>query len=125
MTARIDLARETGRHYPGEVVTGSVEWSFPAVPRDAAMVLRWRAEGKGDPDGGVVSTERFADLQALDRRTFRLALPRMPYSFSGTVLSIVWVVELVVRFRLRPQKIEVSRLVTMSPTGDPIDPYRR
>lgn len=125
MTARIDLGREDGRHYPGEAVSGTVHWSFPAVPLNAAVRLLWRTEGKSWPeDHGVAITQLFADVQAADWRAFQFSLPVTPYSFSGKVLSIVWHVEFVARLRWRPQKIEASRIITMSPTGDPIDPYR-
>jgi hypothetical protein len=73
-----------------------------------------------------VSTAQFDGLRAVDRRAFQLSLPAMPYSFSGAVLSIVWHVEFVARLRrFRPDKVEAFRIITMSPTGDPIDPYRR
>ena len=126
MTARIDLANDTAAYRPGEVVTGTAEWSYSAAPLTAFVRLSWRAEGRGSPDGRFVSTARFDGFRAADRRAFRLVLPTMPYSFSGSVLSIVWRVELVVRHRrLGREKVETSRIVTMSPTGDPIDPYRR
>jgi hypothetical protein len=126
MIAEIDLDGGTVRYRPGESVSGAVKWSFPAVPNGAALCLRWRAEGKGTPDAGSPIAVQFEDALATDRRAFRLVLPIMPYSFSGKMLSIVWRVELVVRHRrFRPEKIEVFRVITMSPTGDPIDPYRR
>ena len=126
MIAEIDLDREDARYRPGETVSGAVEWSFPAVPHGASLCLRWRAEGKGTPDAGVAIAVQFEEVRAADGRTFRLVLPIMPYSFSGNFLSIVWRVELVVRHRrFGREKIEVFRVITMSPTGDPIDPYRR
>lgn len=127
MTASIDLGREDGRHFPSEAVGGTVQWSLPAVPLSAAVRVRWRTEGKSWPeDSGVAGIERFEALQAVDRRSFQFTLPPTPYSYSGKVLSIVWRVELVVRSRrLRGEKIEAFRIITMSPTGDAIDPYRR
>ena len=126
MTARVDLGREDGRHYPGDVVSGTVEWSLREAPLNAAVRVRWRTEGKSWPeDSGVVGIERFAALRAVDRRPFKLTLPPMPYSYSGKVLSIVWRVEFFQRSRWRGEKIEAFRVITMSPTGDAIDPYRR
>ena len=125
MIAEIELDSDTARYRPGEAVSGAVEWSFPKAPLTVAVNLRWRAEGKGTPDAGSPITVRFEDIRAADRRAFRLMLPTMPYSFWGRVLSIVWRVELVARDRrLGPEAIEAFRVITMSPTGDPIDPYR-
>jgi hypothetical protein len=126
VTARIDLEREDGRHYPGDVVTGAVEWSLGAVPLKMLVRMGWRTEGKNWPaDTGTVGEERFDAPRAVDRRGFRFTLPLMPYSYSGTVVSIVWRVELVARSsRLRGEKVEAFRIITMSPTGDAIDPRR-
>lgn len=125
MTASIKLDDESGRHHPGETVTGTVEWSLGQVPVVATLKLLWRTEGKSWPaDTAVAGEMHFDDPRAADRRAFRLILPVMPYSYSGSILSIVWHVEFVMRFRWRPQKTVASRVVTMSPTGDPIDPYR-
>jgi hypothetical protein len=123
----IQVGREDGRHYPCDVVTGTADWSFPTTPLGVAVRLRWRTEGKSWPeDSGVAGIERFDDLLAVDRRAFQFTLPVMPYSFSGKMLSIVWRVELVVRHRrFRGEKVEVVWNITMSPTGDAIDPYRK
>jgi hypothetical protein len=126
VTARIQLDRADARHYPGEVVSGTVEWVFPHEPLSASVVLRWRTEGKGSPEQHVESVESFGAPHSTDRRSFRLTLPTMPYSFSGSMLSIQWSVDLVARMpRKRRDTVEAFRIVTMSPTGDPIDPYRR
>ncbi len=125
MITKIELDRDDARYRPGETVVGAVEWSFPEGPNGAALCLRWRAEGKGTPDAGAPIAVQFEDPRATDRRAFRVTLPIMPYSFSGKVLSIVWRVELMVRHqRYGREAIEVFRVITMSPTGDPIDPYR-
>jgi hypothetical protein len=125
MITEIELDRDDARYRPEEMVTGAVAWSFPVVPSGIALCLRWRAEGKGTPDEGSAIAIQFRDAPVADRRAFQLRLPVMPYSFSGKVLSIVWRVELVVRHqRWDREKIEVFRVITMSPTGDPIDPYR-
>ncbi len=126
MIARIDLDRDRTRYRPGETVSGAVEWSLPAVPGGVALCLRWRVEGKGAPDAGSPIAVQFKDPLAMDHRAFRLVLPAMPYSFWGKMLSIHWRIELVVRHgRFGVETLEVFRVITMSPTGDPIDPYRR
>ena len=124
MTARVDLERETRRYYPGEVVTGAVDWSVGSPPLTMAVRLRWRTEGMSWPaDTRVLGEERFDDPQAVGRSDFRFTLPIMPYSYAGKVLSIVWRVELVLRSRrFGGEKVEAFRAITMSPTGDAIDP---
>lgn len=126
MTAKIQLDRADARHYPGDVVSGTVEWAFPEPPFSASVVLRRRTEGKGSFETHVASAEDFDAIRAVGRRDFRLTLPNMPCSFSGSILSIVWRVEFVVRTsNWRGEKVEVFRVVTMSPTGEAIDPYRK
>jgi hypothetical protein len=125
MTAQVELDRDLPLYRPGEIVSGAVEWSFEDTPLRAVVCLRWRAEGKGTPDAGAPITQPFTDLHAVDRRPFRLALPAMPYSFSGKVLAIEWRVEFLVRSRRAHDTVEAFRIVAMSPTGEPIDPYRR
>jgi hypothetical protein len=126
MTAGINLVNDATAYRPGDLVAGTVGWAFSAVPQNAVVRLLWRAEGKGSPDGRVVTTMQFEGFRAVDRREFRLSLPAMPYSFSGAVLGIVWQVEFVARLhRFRPEQVQAFRRITMSPTGDAIDPYRR
>jgi hypothetical protein len=126
MIADIELDRFPARYRPSEIVSGSVQWSFPEDPISVSICLRWRAEGKGTPDSGLAITERYGNAGASGRHEFRLALPVMPYSFSGKALSISWRVELVARRgRLAREAVEAFRIVTMSPTGDAIDPYER
>ena len=79
----------------------------------------------GTPDSGVAVAHQYGSA-ASGRHEFRLPLPNMPYSFSGKVLSISWRVELVARRgRLGREAVEAFRIITMSPTGDAIDPYRQ
>jgi hypothetical protein len=126
LTARIELHRDNTRHRPGEAVSGVAEWALSEVPLSAAVRLNWHTEGRGTPEVGPGVSEQFGDIRADDRRPFRLTLDTMPYSFSGSVLSIVWRVELVMRWRGKKREtVETFRIVTMSPTGETIDPYRK
>jgi hypothetical protein len=61
----------------------------------------------------VVDTADFAAPHAHDTREFSFALPPGPYSFSGTLVSVVWALELV----LEPGP-EVERLdFVLGPSG--------
>ena len=51
-----------------------------------------------------------------DRRDFTLPLPREPYSFSGTLISLTWAIELIVEPGGRVDRCEF----VMSGTGHEI-----
>ena len=90
---------------PGDVVEGLAGWERAAPPRSAQVRLFWHTRGAGDPDVGVVDK---ADLDVADpvsAQPFRLRLPDRPYSYTGTLITICWAVELV----LTPGK-EVARV---------------
>jgi len=58
--------------------------------------LFWYTEGKGTRDAGVVASLRMAQPGIRgDGRPFRFALPREPWTFSGTLISLVWAIEAV------------------------------
>lgn len=80
---------------PGEEVRGEASWSLDDDPRSVELRLFWRTEGKGTQDIGVVETVPFESPGRKDLRPFRVRLPAGPYSFSGTLVSVVWALELV------------------------------
>jgi hypothetical protein len=119
---RIDLdEREHEGFLPGETVSGRAAWSLDVdegEPASAELRLFWYTNGKGTEDVGVVETLTFDRPQRSEQRPFRLALPLEPYSFSGTLISLIWALELVVSTGPRAGEDGEAecREIVMSPT---------
>jgi hypothetical protein len=94
--AHIELVGGRTTFKPGEPLSGHVTWQIEGQPASAELRLFWYTSGKGTQDVGVVTTMTFAAPRSDDRRDFTLPLPREPYSFSGTLISLVWAIELIV-----------------------------
>ncbi len=80
---------------PGDVITGKAGWSLEEAPREVELRLFWYTSGKGDQDVVVVDTVRFDAPGHQDQRAFSLRLPDGPLSFSGTLITLAWALELV------------------------------
>jgi hypothetical protein len=57
--------------------------------------LFWFTRGKGIEDVSIVENLRLGQPLAQETRSFRFRLPQAPYSCSGTLISIVWALELI------------------------------
>ena len=101
---------------PGERVPGTVSWELAEDPASVELRLFWYTAGKGDQDIGVVETVPFDGPGARDRRTFEVRLPWEPYSFSGTLISLIWALEAVVEPGARAERL----LLIVSPSGSEI-----
>ena len=55
--------------------------------------LLWHTEGKGTEDVEIVDQIEIENPPAAGRREFSFTLPDFPWSFSGTLVSLVWRVE--------------------------------
>ena len=107
----IELKEDRNGFEPGERLQGSVSWSMDPAPQRAELRLFWFTRGKGTEDAGVVQTIHFDRPAPYETRSFDLTLPQAPYSFSGTLISLVWALELVVY----PAKQVVRREIEMGP----------
>jgi hypothetical protein len=123
---QIDLEGGRTAYQPGDEVRGRVLWDLQADPDAAAgappehapdraeVRLVWLTRGRGDRDSDVVVTQELPSPASADRRELRLRLPVSgPYSFSGTLISLVWAVEVV----LEPGERAVRKEIVVSPTG--------
>lgn len=111
----IELADEGG-YLPGTTLSGHVRWSVGHEVDTAELSLFWYTSGKGTRDVGVIERLRFDQPRREDRREFRLALPREPYSFSGALISLVWAIELV----LTPGEEAERKEFVLSPSRNEI-----
>ncbi len=92
MSLRIHL--EDTSLEPGSELRGRVDWRAEGEPPESLLVsLLWYTEGKGTEDVGIVDhvTVEHPSIQGGHEFSFRL--PDFPWSFSGTLISLVWAVE--------------------------------
>lgn len=112
-TLTIQLEQNKTAFRPGDVVAGTVSWQLEDQAKDVELRLLWYTQGKGDEDAGLVDSMSFTQPGLADRRSFRFTLPEAPYSFSGSLISLTWALELSVR----PGGTCERREITMAPTG--------
>ncbi|KPK37951.1 MAG: hypothetical protein AMJ65_13520 [Phycisphaerae bacterium SG8_4] len=112
-TLTIQLEQNKTALRPGDVVAGTVSWKLEEQVRQVELRLLWYTQGKGDEDAGLVETMTFAQPSLSDQRSFRFTLPNGPYSFSGSLISLTWTLEL----STRPGDNCERKEITVSPTG--------
>ncbi|MHC4431313.1 MAG: hypothetical protein ACYTBS_05695 [Planctomycetota bacterium] len=112
-TLTIQLEQNETAFRPGDVVAGTVSWKLEDQARDVELRLLWYTQGKGDEDAGLVETMTFAQPSLCDQRSFRFTLPNGPYSFSGSLISLTWALEL----STRPGDNCDRKEITVGPTG--------
>ena len=87
-----------GRHAyePGEAIEVVAQWQLAKSADELELRLIWFTEGKGTEDVCVLATEavEFPPLQGEHR--WEIELPTQPYSFQGTLVSLIWSLELLV-----------------------------
>jgi len=80
---------------PGEIITGQVEWSDIERLEGLDVRLIWYTAGKGDRDVDVALSQTLDRLEAKGSREFEFVAPHYPPSFSGTLISLIWAVEVI------------------------------
>ena len=79
---------------PGSELRGRVDWWAEGGSVESVLVsLLWYTEGKGTEDVRVVEQVRVDPPSVQGDRAFSFRLPDFPWSFSGTLVSLVWAVE--------------------------------
>lgn len=98
MTPDLDLRTADGRTWfrPGEVIQGEASWQLDEEAEAVEIRLFWYTSGKGTRDVEVVDSQRTASAGSSGSRSFSLRVPDGPYSFSGTLITLSWAIELVV-----------------------------
>jgi hypothetical protein len=104
---RLGLRESQTAFRPGETIAGAVLWEFEKPPATAEVRLVWFTRGKGTEDGGIAATVPFAEPPAADTREFCFEAPNGPYSFSGTLIAVLWAVEFVVTPGKEFERIEI------------------
>ncbi len=80
---------------PGEACAGRVSWELDEPPESVELRLFWFSEAKGEQDAEIVATESFP-LSARGEGSFRFEIPPGPLSFTGSLVTLAWALELVV-----------------------------
>lgn len=101
---------------PGDEIAGAANWELDAAPKRVEVRLCWFTRGKGSEDAAIIETIAFDDPQAGDTRTFSFEAPAAPYSFSGSLISLIWAVELLMQPGDRFERIEI----TIAPEGEEV-----
>ena len=96
--AILDVQLEGGTIFrPGETIAGHASWHLDKKPKAARVRLFWYTMGKGTEDSQVEDQQVFDNPMQQDNRSFSFRLPIAPYSFSGTLITLRWGVELDVK----------------------------
>ena len=105
-------------HYDiAEPITGELIWNEMNVRCDLMELrLLWYTSGKGDRDLEVVAKIAVMKPDASGRQRFHFDPPGGPYSFSGTLISVVWAIEAVTIPLSESQITEF----TLAPSGNEI-----
>ena len=92
--SRIQVQVETDRCEPGAPLEGRVDWQADEKrPERILISLLWYTAGKGTEDVEVVEQVEVESPSMIGSKGFELVAPEFPWSFSGTLVSLVWAVE--------------------------------
>lgn len=100
----------------GEEIAGAVHWELADAPQKAEVRLCWYTRGKGTEDVAIVETIPLETPLAGDMRPFSFIAPAAPHSFSGKLISLIWIVEIV----LKPGDLFQRLEITISADGQEI-----
>ena len=99
---------------PGAELCGRVEWdTVTEVPEALWISLLWHTEGKGTEDSDTLEQLRVPSPGISGSHNFSFRLPTYPWSFSGTLISLVWKVEA----RLEGTSVLLGAPFVMAPNG--------
>ena len=93
----LHLAGQHTAFSPRETIAGQASWQLDAPPKSAELRLFWSTSGRGKEEQGIVQSISFPSPGATETRPFTLTLPEAPYSFSGTLMTLTWTLELLVQ----------------------------
>lgn len=113
---RLGLRDNQTSFSPGDNIAGAALWEFPKEQKDIEVRLVWCTRGKGTEDGTTVAVEKLDATKVAETGTFSFTAPDAPYSFNGTLIAVIWAVELVAEPSGEFERIEI----TIAPGGKEI-----
>ncbi len=90
---RIGTKEEQTAFRPGEPIEGAIGWNLAEPCKQIRVRLLWHTRGKGTEDVTVASELEFEEPPLQGAQGFQFIAPLEPYSFSGKLISVVWVLE--------------------------------
>jgi len=101
---------------PGETISGRMAWDLDTEEDVVELRLFWHTSGKGTEDVEIVRELRVNTPESRGERGFSFELPMGPYSFSGSLITLAWALELValpggelerIEFVVAPTPVEI------------------
>ena len=81
---------------PSDTIAGTARWDLGGSSTDRLELhLLWFTRGKGTEDASVIETVPVEHPPLRGEQRFKFTAPAAPQSFSGTLISLVWAIELV------------------------------
>jgi len=104
----VSLAIDNGEilFRPKSKLTGVAEWQLDHEVRAVEVRLIWFTQGKGTQDVQIVDRRRWETPVMMGSERFEFQLPEGPQSFSGTLISLTWALELVIEKGKETQRVE-------------------
>ena len=112
----IELRDYKKDYRPGETIEGEIRWNLISQPESLELSLFWYTKGKGTQDIKIIRSIKIDSPGASGSKTFTFNVPDGPYSFSGTLISLMWAIELVAY----PDKKTCRAEMVVSPTEQEI-----
>ena len=122
-TLNVSLDKDLRWYRPGETISGTISWFGEKEIETAEVNLCWYTQGKGTEDAAIVRFFSVPSPQRSDSRSFEFTVPNGPYSFSGTLISLRWTLELIVQPSGESQRIDIlvspnAGEITLEPVSD-------
>ncbi len=103
-------------YFPGDPLTVRVRWEIDPEPPRLLLRLFWRTEGRGSTDSAAVEEQTLPQPGSAGERDLTFILPSAPPSFSGSLVSLLWAVEVLAEKTKHQAHVDF----VVSPTGEPL-----
>jgi hypothetical protein len=91
----IAIEMEQKTFEPGSEMSGNVRWSGLEDCDRLDIRLIWYTSGKGDQDFDIANKTAAVRPADSGEQAFSFPAPTHPHSFSGTLISLTWAIEVV------------------------------
>jgi len=95
MTVRIGIDDDRRWFLPGETISGRMTWDLDDTAASVELRLFWHTSGKGTEDVVIEREIRVDAPVPRGESAFSFEVPLEPYSFSGSLITLAWALELV------------------------------
>lgn len=112
----ITLANDQREYLPGDEIRGEVAWQLDDRLVELEVHLAFLTAGRGSTDAVIVATHTIADPGLSGDEAFSFRAPIGPYSFSGTLISLSWAIEV----EARGADVTAREEITIAPAGEPL-----